>query len=189
MTEQLASTSVNVMDQGINLVGDTVNTAADTAVDVVGTVANTAGNVVGTVANTAGDVVGNVVGTAAGNVYQLLPNSFATSGEKLYNLMVDFNVIGFALGLIIVQNITELSNAFIEGMVMPSLKPWLDKFSEKNKEIHLFGFIHIHYDKFFAALIKFITLSVLLFIAINFGMNLAKPVQWVAVKQSVLQPK
>ena len=161
-----------VIDTGVDIAGQVLNTGVNVAGEVIDTGVNVAGKVIDTGVHVADEVIGTVGNTLG----------FSSSYTKFVDLMVDFNIIGFALGLIIVQNIKELTNALIDGIVMPSLKPWIDSVTKEDDKITLFGFIHVHYGKFLEALIKFLTLSMLIYLAITIGMNLAKPVQWVSVR-------
>ena len=97
--------------------------------------------------------------------------------------MKDFNVIGFALALIITTNLTELSNAFIDGIIIPTIQPLIDKISDEGSgKIRLGKNIVINYQKFLSSLIKFIVFSILIFIAFSFGISIQKPISWVSVR-------
>ena len=48
--------------------------------------------------------------------------------------MKDFNVIGFALALIISSYLTELSTAFIDGIIIPTIQPVIDKISDEGSK-------------------------------------------------------
>ncbi len=103
--------------------------------------------------------------------------------SSFMNLMKDFNVIGFALGLIIANNITELANAFIDGIIMPTLKPILDRVSGGNKTEFKVGSITINLDKLIQSLIKFVAIGIVIFIMIKIGVTISKPVQWVSIQE------
>jgi large-conductance mechanosensitive channel len=107
-----------------------------------------------------------------------------TEGTSAFmNLMKDFNVIGFALGLIIANNITELANAFIDGIIMPTIKPFLDRVSNGNKTEFKFGSITINLDKLIQSLIKFVAIGIVILIMIKIGVQISKPVQWVSIRE------
>lgn len=102
--------------------------------------------------------------------------------EKFYQVIKDFNVIGFALALIITRNIRELSDALIDGIIMPTIQPLLKKYVEGSGKIKLSKNIVIDYQKFLSSLIKFIVFSLLIFIAFSFGISIKKPTSWVSVR-------
>ena len=103
--------------------------------------------------------------------------------QKFYGLMKDFNVIGFALALIITTNLTELSNAFIDGIIIPTIQPIIDKLSDEGGgKIRLGKNIVINYQKFLSSLIKFIVFSILIFVAFSLGISIQKPISWVSVR-------
>ena len=103
--------------------------------------------------------------------------------QKFYELMKDFNVIGFALALIITTNLTELSNAFIDGIIIPTIQPLIDKISDEGSgKIRLGKNIVINYQKFLSSLIKFIVFSILIFVAFSLGISIQKPISWVSVR-------
>jgi large conductance mechanosensitive channel len=106
----------------------------------------------------------------------------ATQGlGKFIQLIQDFNVIGFALGVMIGNNISELANAAIDGIIMPTLKPILDKIQGKNASFELGG-IKMDLGKFISALIKFLALAVVIYVMMLGGVNISKPVSWVSVR-------
>ena len=122
--------------------------------------------------------------TPINSVIKSTEELFESSSNKLthfLNMMKDFNVIGFALAIIITANIQELANAFIDGIIMPTVNPILEKISTKDATIKI-GPIIIKYHTFFTALIKFLVLSILIFIAFEVGLNIQKPVTWVSVR-------
>ena len=102
--------------------------------------------------------------------------------DDFLNLIKDFNVIGFALALIITANIKELANAFIDGIILPTLQPLLDRFNKGSGKIYLGNSVVIDYQKFVSALLKFIILSVLIYVTLSFGIKISKPTAWVSVR-------
>ena len=116
---------------------------------------------------------------------QILDNGlgFAKEGVSgLIKVISDFNVIGFALGLIIGQNVSELAKTFINGVIMPTLKPILERLTGSKNEFTIeIGGIRIELGEFINALIKFLALSIVIFIMLQFGVSLKKPVQWVKI--------
>ena len=104
------------------------------------------------------------------------------SVSGLIKVISDFNVIGFALGLVIGQNVSELAKSFINGVIMPTLKPLLERLTGSKKEFTIeIGGIRIELGEFINALIKFFALSIVIFIMLQFGVSLKKPVQWVKI--------
>jgi large-conductance mechanosensitive channel len=116
---------------------------------------------------------------------QILDNGLGFARESVGGLMKvisDFNVIGFALGLIIGQNVSELAKTFINGVIMPTLKPVLQRLTGSEKEFTIqVGSIRIELGEFINALIKFLALSIVIFIMLQFGVSMKKPVQWVKI--------
>ena len=103
--------------------------------------------------------------------------------DEFVNLLKDFNVIGFALAIIITSNIKELANAFIDGLILPTIQPLLDSFNSGNEsKIYIGNSIVIDYKKFVSALLKFIILSILIYFTITLGIKIKKPITWVSVR-------
>lgn len=96
----------------------------------------------------------------------------------------NFNVLGLAIGLMIGSNLKEVAGDFIDGIIMPFIKPILStitggrdlKFPVPGTEVEL------DLDKVTASTIKFAALSVIIFIMIQLGVKIKKPVQWVSVR-------
>tara|TARA_B100001093_G_C26843045_1_gene1021519 strand:- start:647 stop:1048 length:402 start_codon:yes stop_codon:yes gene_type:complete len=103
-----------------------------------------------------------------------------TGTSKFLELLKNFNVIGFALALVIGNNISEMSNAFIDGVIMPTIEPGLKRVAGQNLKVRL-GAITMDLEKFFQAFMKFIALSIVIFIFINMGIQINKPVSWVRI--------
>ena len=116
---------------------------------------------------------------------QILDNGLGFARESVGGLMKvisDFNVIGFALGLIIGQNVSELAKTFINGVIMPTLKPVLQRITGSENEFTVeIGGLRIELGEFINALIKFFALSIVIFIMLQFGVSMKKPVQWVKI--------
>ncbi len=113
---------------------------------------------------------------------QNVMNSAMEGTNKFMNLLKDFNVIGFVLGLLMSNSVADIANSIIDSVVMPTIKPLLDKLSRENENIKIGGFT-LHLEKFINALIKFLVLSFIIFIFITFGVSVSKPVSWVRIQE------
>ena len=103
--------------------------------------------------------------------------------DEFVKLLKDFNVIGFALAIIITSNIEELANAFIDGIILPTIQPLLDSLNGNNKgKLYLGKAIVLDYQKFVSALLKFLILSVLIYVTITMGIKISKPIDWVSIR-------
>ena len=103
------------------------------------------------------------------------------SVNKFIKLIQDFNVIGFALGIMIGNNVAELANSFIDGVIMPTIDPILKKAGGKDMTINVGG-LTFHLEKFIQAIMKFIGISIVIFVLLQLGVNMSKPVSWVSVR-------
>ena len=100
---------------------------------------------------------------------------------KFIKLVQDYNVIGFALGIMIGQNVAELANSFIDGIIMPTLEPVFKKFGGKKMSV-VIGGITFHLGKVFESLLKFLALSVVIYVLLQLGIQMKKPVSWVSIR-------
>ena len=104
--------------------------------------------------------------------------------NEYIQFFANFNVLGLAIGLMIGSNLKEVAGDFIDGIIMPFIKPILStitggrdlKFPVPGTEVEL------DLDKVTASTIKFAALSVIIFIMIQLGVKIKKPVQWVSVR-------
>ena len=104
--------------------------------------------------------------------------------NKYVEFFANFNVLGLAIGLMIGSNLKEVAGDFIDGLIMPFIKPILGtitggrdlKFKVPGTDVEL------DLDKVTASSIKFASLSVIIFIMLQFGVQIKKPVQWVSVR-------
>jgi large-conductance mechanosensitive channel len=111
-----------------------------------------------------------------------------TAVTNMFNKYIDFfsnfNVLGLAIGLMIGSNLKEVAGDFIDGLVMPFIKPILAgitggkdlKFSVPGTEVEL------NLEKVTGSSIKFAALSVIIFVMLQLGVQIKKPVQWVSVR-------
>ena len=122
---------------------------------------------------------GNVA-KAAGTAAKAAAEGAVTGIEGFLKLIKDFNVIGFVLGFLIGNGVAELAQAFIDGIVMPTAQPVLDRISTEGAEIRI-GAVTLHLQKFLKAFFKFLVLAILIYILIQFGIQVSKPVTWVKI--------
>lgn len=101
-----------------------------------------------------------------------------------------FNVLGLAIGLMIGSNLKDVAGDFIDDVLMPFVNPVLKKLGTGEKEDEKNGLtfnipgtdIEINLSKVISSSVKFLMLSVVIFMLMKFGVNLKKPVQWVSVR-------
>lgn len=104
--------------------------------------------------------------------------------NEYVQFFANFNVLGLAIGLMIGSNLKEVAGDFIDGIIMPFIKPILStitggkdlKFKVPGTEVEL------DLDKVTASTIKFAALSIIIFIMLQLGVKIKKPVQWVSVR-------
>jgi|TARA_B100000925_G_C21818839_1_gene391987 large-conductance mechanosensitive channel len=109
-------------------------------------------------------------------------NLVANEIDGLINVMKDFNIIGFALGVLMANAGADFANAIIDGIIMPTLKPIIDRVTPKGKASLRIGSIEIDLEKLLQALIKFFALVLVVYLLIKVGIKMNKPVQWVSVR-------
>ena len=124
----------------------------------------------------------NKVGEAVGNAVGLVGDVVGESMQSFGDLLKNFNVIGFVLGLLISTSVSEIANSFIEGVIMPTIQPLLDKITDKGSSIKIGG-LTLHLEKLINSIFKFLALSLVIFIIMQFGTKITKPVQWVRIEQ------
>ena len=104
--------------------------------------------------------------------------------NEYVQFFANFNVLGLAIGLMIGSNLKEVASDFIDGIIMPFIKPILRaitggremKFTIPNTEVEL------NLEKVTSSSIKFGALTVIIFIMLQLGIRIKKPVQWVSVR-------
>ena len=104
--------------------------------------------------------------------------------QEYIQFFANFNVLGLAIGLMIGSNLKEVASDFIDGIIMPFIKPILRaitggremKFTIPNTEVEL------NLEKVTSSSIKFAALSIIIFIMLQLGIRIKKPVQWVSVR-------
>ena len=97
-----------------------------------------------------------------------------------------FNVLGLAIGLMIGSNLKDVASDFIDDVLMPFVEPILLLISGKKENGIKFTIpktsITIDLKRVISSLTKFIALSVIIFVMLQFGIRLKKPIQWVSVR-------
>ena len=101
--------------------------------------------------------------------------------NKFVQLIKDFNVIGFALGVMVGNQAADLADALIEGIIMPTIQPVLNKVGGKDVTLSIGGIV-IHLEKFISAFIKFLALAVVIYVLMTMGVQITKPVSWVSIR-------
>ena len=104
--------------------------------------------------------------------------------QEYIQFFANFNVLGLAIGLMIGSNLKEVAGDFIDGIIMPFIKPLLStitggrdlKFKVPGTEVEL------NLEKVTSSSIKFAALSLIIFIMLQLGIRIKKPVQWVSVR-------
>lgn len=107
--------------------------------------------------------------------------SISSGAGKFVDLLKDFNVIGFVLGLLMSNSVSDIANSLIDSIIMPTIKPFLNRISRKNDTIEIGGFV-LHLEKFINAIIKFLVLAIIIFIFVTLGVTVTKPVNWVKIQ-------
>ncbi len=102
--------------------------------------------------------------------------------NKFLQLIKDFNVIGFALGVMVGNQAADLADAIIQGIIMPTIQPALDKVGGENLTVNIGG-IKIHLSKFISAFIKFLALALIIYLLMTVGVSITKPVSWVSIRE------
>ena len=105
--------------------------------------------------------------------------------NEYFEFFANFNVLGLAIGLMIGSNLKEVANAFIDGLIMPFIQPLIAKISDKEKGMKYTvpGLdIELDLERLISSSIKFMALSVIIFLLLQIGIKVKKPVQWVSVR-------
>jgi len=118
--------------------------------------------------------IGNVVGSVASTAMK--------ETNSLMKVLTDFNVIGFALGVLMANAGKDLANSVIDGVIMPTLKPALDRITPQGKATLRVGSIEINLEKLITALIRFCSLGLVVYLLIKVGIKMTKPTAWVSIR-------
>ena len=122
----------------------------------------------------------SVAGKATANAAEAGAKAGAGAIETFVQLFKDFNVVGFVLGLLIANGVAEVAQAFIDGVIMPTAQPYLDRINAKGAGLRI-GSFTVHMEKFLKAWFKFMMLCLCIFILVTIGVKMTKPVTWVRV--------
>lgn len=118
--------------------------------------------------------IGNVVGGVTSNA--------ANEARGFIKVLTDFNIVGFALGVLMANAGKDLTNSIIDGIIMPTLQPAINRITPKGKTSIRIGSIEINLEKIISALIKFSALTLVVYLLIKVGINMSKPITWVSVR-------
>ena len=97
-------------------------------------------------------------------------------------VLTDFNIIGFALGVLMANAGADLANSIIDGIIIPTLKPAMDRVTPKGKTSVTIGGLEINLENLIKAFVRFLALSLVVYLLIKLGVSLNKPVTWVSVR-------
>jgi len=100
------------------------------------------------------------------------------------NFFANFNVLGLAIGLMIGSNLKDVAGDFIDDVLMPIINPAINTVTNgKGVTLHIPRTnIKINLERVMASSIKFLALSVIIFVMLQLGVKIKKPVQWVSVR-------
>ena len=101
--------------------------------------------------------------------------------DKFLNLMVDFNVIGFTLGVLIGNSLTNVANSFIDSAILPTMEPVLKKLGGREMTLQV-GQIKFQLKPLVESLFKLLGLCIFIIIGLLLGLNLNRPTRWVSVR-------
>ena len=104
--------------------------------------------------------------------------------NEYINFFSNFNVLGLAIGLMIGSNLKEVASDFIDGIIMPFIKPLLATVTGgRELKLNVPGTgVQLNLEKVTSSSIKFAALSLIIFLMIQVGIRVKKPVQWVSVR-------
>ena len=104
--------------------------------------------------------------------------------DNYLDFITKFNVLGLAIGFIIAANLKDVASDIIDDILMPFVNPILNYVTKGNGiNLNIPGTsIKINLERVFSSGVKFLCLSLIIFVMIQFGVKLRKPVQWVSVR-------
>tara|TARA_B110000971_G_C20024142_1_gene507914 strand:- start:750 stop:1109 length:360 start_codon:yes stop_codon:yes gene_type:complete len=106
----------------------------------------------------------------------------ADEAKGFMKVLGDFNVIGFALGVLMANAGADLANSVIDGIIMPTLKPAMDRITPAGKTSIRIGGLEIHLENLIQAFIRFMALSLVVYMLMKAGVAMNKPISWVSVR-------
>lgn len=105
---------------------------------------------------------------------------------KYYDFFSNFNVLGLAIGLMIGSNLKDVAGDFIDDVLMPFVNPTINLITKSKGKGVILNIprtdIEINLERVIASSIKFMALSVIIFVMLQFGVKIKKPVQWVEIR-------
>ena len=114
--------------------------------------------------------------------------SIASKSSGMVNnymeFFANFNVLGLAIGLMIGSNLKDVAGDFIDDVLMPIINPAINVVTNgKGVTLHIPRTnIKINLERVMASSIKFLALSIIIFVMLQLGVKIKKPVQWVSVR-------
>ena len=104
--------------------------------------------------------------------------------NEYLQFFANFNVLGLAIGLMIGSNLKEVASDFIDGIIMPFIKPLLSTITGgRDLKFNVPGTsVELNLEKVTSSSIKFASLTIIIFIMLQLGIRIKKPVQWVSVR-------
>ena len=97
-----------------------------------------------------------------------------------FDFMIQANVMGLALGLMLGNAVTELTGHLVDDIIFPLIRPFIHRL-ESIKKIKLTG-KEINVENFSKSLMKFIIIIVLVGLLVKIlGMSLTPPVMAVSI--------
>ena len=100
-----------------------------------------------------------------------------------FDFLIQANVIGLALGLMLGNAVTEITGHLIDDIVFPILKPFLSVLqAASNRKVKLPGGMRLNITSFSKSFLKFSIMLILVGLLVKIsGMSLAPPVMAVKV--------
>ena len=108
-----------------------------------------------------------------------------------------FNVLPVAIGLMVGASLKDVADNLIEDLLMPFLKPLIKKitFNEKKKKEDMYKLkipktgVELNLENIMESSIKFLGLSVLIYLLMRFGVNVKKRSRRVRIMNWDKMPK
>jgi large-conductance mechanosensitive channel len=97
--------------------------------------------------------------------------------DNYYDFFEKFNILGLAIGLMIGASLKDVADNFIEDALMPFINPILKKLSvtTHGNKIHIPSVdVVINLEKIISSFVKFIALSMLIFLLMQLGIRVRK---------------